>query len=111
MTGKFLSGAPGLQVAQLRGEIIRRLGRVRVERHGRAPVRARGAADAKVDPPGRDGLQHAELLGDFECRVMRQHDPGAAERGCVWVVAAIAASSTSGAEPATEAELWCSESQ
>src|SRR5215469_18679369 len=34
---------------------------------------ARGSADAEIDPLRIERMQHAELLGDFERTVMRQH--------------------------------------
>ena len=46
---------------------------------GGQPVAARRAAKAEVDAARCDGLEHAELLGDLEAGVMRQHHAGAAD--------------------------------
>jgi hypothetical protein len=45
---------------------------------GGPAVGAGRAAEAEVDPPGRQRVEHPELLGDLERRVVRQHDAGAA---------------------------------
>ena len=52
--------------------------RVRIERERGQAVRARRAPHAEVDPARRDRLEHAELLGDLEGRVVREHHAGAA---------------------------------
>ena len=49
------------------------------ERPGRDIVAARGAADAEIDAAGIERIEHAELLGDFERAVMRQHHAAAAD--------------------------------
>ena len=71
-------GGPGVEVTHLGGEILRSACRVGVQGEGGAAIRTGGAAHAEVDPPWCDGLQHAELFGDFERRVVRQHDAGTA---------------------------------
>ena len=45
------------------------------QRHRRARVRARRAADPEVDAAGKERLQGAELLGDHQRGVVGQHDP------------------------------------
>ncbi len=77
--GQRLIGRPGLQIPQHGRESIRRRGGVGVEGDGCAAIRPGGAADAKVDPAGGDGFQHAELLRHFQRRIMRQHDAGTAD--------------------------------
>ena len=68
---------PGLQLVHLPREFVGGIG-VRIERKGRQPVRARRAAHAKVDTAWRERFEHAELLGDLERGIMRQHDARAA---------------------------------
>ena len=70
---------PGLQVAHLLGERVGGRMRVRVQRARGAHVAAGRAADAEVDAPRRERLQHAELLGHLQCAVVRQHHAGAAD--------------------------------
>ena len=53
--------------------------RIRIERVGRQLIRSGGAANSQVDAARRDGLQDAELLGNFQRRIVRQHDAGAAD--------------------------------
>ena len=65
------------------------------------------AAEAEVDAPGMHGLERAELLGDHERRVVREHDPAGPEAD-VAVCAATWAMSTLVAEDAIVAMLWCS---
>ena len=50
-----------------------------IERKCRAAVRARRTAEAHVDAAGRQRVEHAEDLGYFERRIVRQHDAGAAD--------------------------------
>ena len=54
-----------------------------IEREGGAPVGAGGAAEAEVDAAGGDGFEHAELLGDLQAGIVRQHDAGAADADAV----------------------------
>ena len=61
------------------GKSSARLAGVRIERARGAHVAARRAADAEVDAARRERLQHAELLGDLQRAVVRQHDAGAAD--------------------------------
>ena len=63
LLGKALGGAVGVGVQQLRG----------------AHVGTGRTAHAEVDAPRRQRLEHAELLGHLERRVMRQHDAGTAQ--------------------------------
>ena len=72
------AGDPGLQIAHVGGELRRAFVGHRVERERGAAVGARRAAQAEVDAPRRNGVEHAELLGHLERRVVRQHHPGAA---------------------------------
>ena len=44
------------------------------EGRGGQPVASRRAPDAQVDPAREQRLQHAELLGNFQRRVVGQHD-------------------------------------
>ena len=70
---------PGVQVAHLHREVLGGVAGVRVERARGPHVAARRAADAEIDPAGRERLQHAELLGHLERAVVRQHHAGAAD--------------------------------
>ena len=45
----------------------------------RALVRARRAADGKIDAPRMERLQRPELLGDHKRRVVRKHHPACAD--------------------------------
>ena len=51
----------------------------RVERIGGAAVGARRAAEPEIDAARRQRIEHAELLGDLERRIVRQHHAGAAD--------------------------------
>jgi hypothetical protein len=44
-----------------------------LERARRTAVGAGGAADAEVDAPGEERLQHAKVLGDLQRAVVREH--------------------------------------
>ena len=89
---------PGHQVAHVGGKMLGPLVGRGIEREGGAAVRARRTAQPDVDAAGRQRVEHAEHLGHFERRVVRQHDAGAADR-MRSVVAAIAAITISGAVP------------
>jgi hypothetical protein len=78
---------------------------------GGAHVAAGRAADAQVDAARRQRVQHAELLGHLEGRVVRQHHPGAADADACRVRAAMAASRISGAVPTMVGRPWCSLTQ
>ena len=69
---------PGLQLLHLLREAFGSVA-VRVEQLRGAAVAAGRAAQAQLDSPGCQRVQHAELLSDFEWCVMRQHHPGAAQ--------------------------------
>ena len=73
-------------------------------------VGARRTPDPEVDPSGVQRLEHPELLGDRERRMVRQHHAAGADayrrRGAAtWAI------STSGAELAIPGMLWCSATQ
>jgi hypothetical protein len=74
-----LAARPGLEVAHLLGEALGGVGRIRVERLRGVQVAARSPPDAEVDATGRQRLQHAELLGHLQGRVVREHHAGAAD--------------------------------
>jgi hypothetical protein len=69
---------PGLQLLHLLRETLGGV-TVRVEQLRSAAVAAGRAAQAQVNAPGCQRIQHTELLSDFEWGVMRQHHPGAAQ--------------------------------
>jgi hypothetical protein len=50
-----------------------------MQRKRRLAVGAWCAAQAEIDAARRDGVEHAELFGHLEGRIMRQHDAGAAD--------------------------------
>ncbi len=65
---------------ELTGEVLG------AERVGGAPqgggghrVGAGGATDAEIDPPRVERLEHPELLGDDQRRVVGEHDPAGAD--------------------------------
>ena len=60
--------------------------------------------------PGMQRLERAELLGDHERRVVREHDPARADADRL-VPAATCAITTAVAALAIPAALWCSASQ
>ena len=70
---------PRLQVAHLDRKVLGGVAGVRVQRPRGAHVAAGRAAEAEVDAPRRERLEDAELLGDLERAVVRQHDAGAAD--------------------------------
>ena len=74
-----LAGYPGEDVAHVGRELLRPLVGHRMQRVRREPVRARRPSQPEIDAPRRQRVENAELLGDLERRVMRQHDPGAAD--------------------------------
>ena len=67
-----------LQLEHVLGESVRRVG-VATQRPQRVLVGAGRAAEAEVDPARVQRRERAELLGDRERRVVRQHDPAGAE--------------------------------
>ncbi len=80
-------GAAGGQLAQ-QVQHVEQLGREvlgaqaldgAAQRGGGHRVGARRAADAQVDPARVQRLQHRELLGDHQRRVVRQHDAAGAD--------------------------------
>ncbi len=54
-----------------------------IEGKGGAAVGARRAAKPHVDAAGRQRVEHAEHLGHFEGRIVRQHDAGAADADAI----------------------------
>ena len=70
---------PGLQVADLDRKVLGGDGGVGIERARGSHVAAGGAADAEIDAARRQRLEDAELLGDLERAVVRQHHAGAAD--------------------------------
>ena len=77
--GQRRSGDPGQDVAHVAGKLLRPLVGQRIERVGGAAVRARRAAEPQIDAARRDRVEHAELLGHLQRRIVRQHDAGAAD--------------------------------
>jgi hypothetical protein len=74
-----LPGQPGLQILDLLGEAFSgRIG-IGVEGHRGAHVGAGRTAHAQVDAARGQGVEHTELLGHLQGRVVGQHDPGAAQ--------------------------------
>ncbi|GLU24660.1 hypothetical protein SLE2022_405680 [Rubroshorea leprosula] len=67
----------GQQFGKRGGEILRAEPALPVlaERERGAPVAARRAPDAEIDPPGSDRGEQSERLGDLERRIMRKHHP------------------------------------
>ena len=74
---------PGDQIADIGGKVFGPLVGCRIEGKGGAAVGARGAAQSHVDAAGRQRIEHAEDLGHFERRVVRQHDAGAADADAI----------------------------
>src|SRR5207245_6449446 len=74
-------GAPGVQVNPGNGDLLREVLEVRVlaERARRQLVAPGRAADAEIDPPGEERLEHAEALGDLQRAVVLEHDAAGAD--------------------------------
>jgi hypothetical protein len=77
--GQGRARGPRDHVAHVGGELGRALVGERIECESGAPIGARRAAQAQVDAARRQGLQHEELLGHMQGRIVRQHHPGAAD--------------------------------
>ena len=84
--GHRLDALPGLgrrEVAHQLHHVLREpvgVGReIAAERAGGELIGARRAAEPEVDAPRVERLERAELLGDHERRVVRQHDPAGAD--------------------------------
>ena len=77
---------------------------------GDGQIAARRPAETEIDPAGKQRFQGAELLGDDERRVVRQHDAARADadRRGAWATCAI---TTAVAALAIPGMLWCSASQ
>ena len=71
----------GEEVLQLQDVLREGVGacRVAAERTDRELVGSRCAAEAEVDPAGVQRRERAELLGDHQRRMVRQHDPAGAD--------------------------------
>src|SRR5207245_11605363 len=63
------------------GDLLREVLEVRVlaERARRQLVAPGRAADAEIDPPGEERLEHAEALGDLQRAVVLEHDAAGAD--------------------------------
>ena len=64
--GQRRSGEPALEIADVGDELIGPLVRQGMERISCTSVGAGCAAKAQIDAAGRDGIEHAELLGYVE---------------------------------------------
>ena len=53
--------------------------RIAAQRQGGALVGARGAAEPEVDASGVQRFERAELFGDYQRRMVRQHDAAGAD--------------------------------
>ena len=62
-----------LQLQDIVGEVLGRLGRA-AQRLKREPIRARRPPEPEVDAARKQARQRAELLGDHQGRMVRQHD-------------------------------------
>ncbi len=70
----------GRDLGELIGEALVRVDGTAVEQHaGGARVATRSAAHPEIDAARIHGLEHLELLGDFEGRVIGQHDASGAQ--------------------------------
>ena len=87
----------GDQLHQLLGKIVgRRLTPVALQRIGGFRIAARRAAEAEIDAIRKESGEHRKSLGDFQRRIMRQHDAAAADLDPRRDVAAIGPISASG---------------
>ena len=106
-----LAGLRGQEIAHQFHDILRELIHVRRQvaphRAGRDLIGARRPAEAEVDPPGMQRRQRAELLGDDQRRVVRQHDAAGADTDRAGRTATCA-SATAVAALAMPGMLWCS---
>ncbi len=67
------------QVLHLLRHVLRALVFAVHQRERGARVPARRAADAQIDAPGKQGFEHAELLGDFQRTVVGQEHTARAD--------------------------------
>ena len=75
---QHLAGFRGQEVAHelhdILGELIHIRRQIAPHCSGRDLIGPRRPAEAEIDPPGVKGREGAELLGDQQRRVVRQHD-------------------------------------
>ena len=67
------------QFLHISSEVLFGGGKIAAECARSRLVGARGAADAQIDPLGIERFERAELFGDDERRVIRQHDAAGAD--------------------------------
>ena len=98
--------------AQLLEVVLERVAVLVVTPEGAAHRRreAERPPEPEVDPPGVQGVEHEELLGDHERLVQRQHHPARPDPDAD-VRAPTAASSTAGVPDAMPGTAWCSATQ
>ena len=78
--GRQVVGQPAVEIEQLLGKMVDAERPRSVDQRARgAPVAARRAAHAEVDPAGKLRRNRAEVLGHLEAAVVRQHDPARAD--------------------------------
>nr|WP_251073708.1 hypothetical protein [Streptomyces sp. ISL-111] len=94
------------QLSDLLGEVLG-VARAAARGGGRGVVGARGAAQAQVDAAGGEGVEHAELFGDDQRRVVGQHDPARAEPQSAGLRGE-PGHRTGGLEVETPGMAWCS---
>jgi hypothetical protein len=100
----------GLQLQHVLREALGRRGEVAPERAGGERISAGRPAKAKIDPPGIERLQSAELLGDEQRAWFGSMMPPEPTLMVV-VAAATTPMTTAVAALAIPAMLWCSASQ
>ena len=74
------------QFVQQRWEILTRTGCGTAKSPRRIPITSGGAAEAQVDPAGKERFERAELLRNGQRRMIRQHDATGTYancRGCI----------------------------
>jgi hypothetical protein len=106
---KWRAADPGFQVLHLLRKFILCIG-IGIERIGSQSIRAGRTSHTKIYAARRYRFQYTKLLGDFERRVVRQHDAGAAD-SYARCGRRDGSHGTSGAVPTMLSLLWCSETQ
>ena len=107
-------GCASAEVALQLDDVLRKgvgAGRVAAERVHRQLVGARRPAEAEVDAAGVQRLERAELLGDHDRRVIRQHDPARADADRLRAARHVGDHDGGRRTRDPDGMLWCSASQ
>ena len=80
---QVLSREPAYDIAHVVGKHRRALVGEGVQRKSRTAIRTGRAAKPEIDPSRGDRIEHAELLCDFQGRIVGQHHTGASDPDAV----------------------------